>query len=82
MVRGPIQILKELWSKEENVPEVTTSYQYVLELQERLDETMKLAQAELERNQICNKKLCNWKAKKRTFQVEGNVLVLLPTVKS
>ena len=49
-VRGPVQILKELWSKEENVPEVTTSYQYVLELRKRLDETMKLAQAKLERN--------------------------------
>ena len=34
-VRGPVQILKELWSEEEEVPEVTTSYQYVLELQER-----------------------------------------------
>ena len=47
-VRGPVQILKELWSEEEEVPEVTTSYQYVLKLWERLDETMKLAQAELE----------------------------------
>ena len=44
-VRGPAQILKELWSKEENVPEVNTSSssQYVLELRERLNETMKLA---------------------------------------
>ena len=42
-VRGPVQILKELWSEEEEVPEVTTRYQYVLELRERLDETMKLA---------------------------------------
>ena len=25
-VRGPVQILKELWSEEEEVPEVTTSY--------------------------------------------------------
>ena len=31
-VRGPIQILKELWTEEVDVPEVTTSYQYVLEL--------------------------------------------------
>ena len=50
-VRGPVQILKELWSDEEDVSEVTTSYQYVLELRERLDETMKLAQDELEKNQ-------------------------------
>ena len=53
-VRGPVQILKKRWSKQENVPEITTSYQYVLELRKRLDETMKLAQAELKMNQICN----------------------------
>ena len=41
-VRGPVQILKELWSEEEEVLEVTTSYHYVFELRERLDETMKL----------------------------------------
>ena len=78
-VRGPVQILKELWSKEENVPEVNTSYQYVLELRERLDETMKLAQAELEKNHERNKKLYNRKTKKRVFQEGDKVLVLLPT---
>ena len=31
-VRGPVQVRKELWSIEENVPEVLTSYQYVFEL--------------------------------------------------
>ena len=56
-VRGPVQILKELWSEEEEVSEVTTSYQCVLELRERLDEAMKLAQAKLERNQGRNKNL-------------------------
>ena len=29
-IRGPVQILKRLWSEEEEVLEVTTSYQYVL----------------------------------------------------
>ena len=61
-VRGPVQILKELWSEEEEVPEVTTSHQYVLELRERLDETIKLAQAKLEKNQGRNKNLYNRKA--------------------
>ena len=57
-------LLKALWS-EEDVQGVTTSCQYVLELWERLDETMKLAQAELEKNQVRNKKLYNQKVKKR-----------------
>ena len=71
--------MKELWSEEEEAPEVTTSYQYVLELRERLDETMKLAQVELEKNQGRNKNLYKRKAKKRSFQVGDKVLVLLPT---
>ena len=71
--------MKELWSEEEEVTEVTTSYQYVLELRERLDETIKLAKAELEKNQRRNKNLYNRKAKKRSFQVGDKILVLLPT---
>ena len=38
-----------------------------------------MAQVELERNQIGNKKLHNTKAKKIVFQVGNKVLVLLPT---
>ena len=72
-VRGPVQILRELWSEEEEVSEVTTSYQYVLELRQRLDETMKLVQAELEKNQGRDKNLYNRKAKKRSFQVGDKV---------
>ena len=47
--------MKELWSEEEEVPEVTINYQYDLELRERLDETMKLAEAELEKKKKKNK---------------------------
>ena len=42
-MRGPVQILKELWTKETDVLKVKTSYHYVLELRERLDDTMKIA---------------------------------------
>ena len=77
-VRGPIQILKELWTEEADVPDVMTSYQYVLELQERLD-MMKMAQEELRKNQVRNKRLYNCKAKKQVFRVGDKVLILLPT---
>ena len=66
-VKGPVQILKELWSEEENVPGVTISYQYVLELRERLSKKMKLAQLEVKRYQTRNTKLYNRIAKKRVF---------------
>ena len=78
-VRGPIQILKELWTEEVDVPEVTTSYQYVLELRERLDTTMKMAREELRKNQVRNNRLYDRKAKKRVFRVGDKVLILLPT---
>ena len=56
-VRGSITILKKLWTGESESTEVKTSYQYVLELTERLEETMKLAQEELTKNQIRYKKI-------------------------
>ena len=46
-VRGPVQILKELWTDKTGGTEIKTSYQYVFELQKRLDNTMKIAQKEM-----------------------------------
>ena len=78
-VRGPVQILKELWTKETDVLEVKTSYQYVLELRERLDDTMKIALEELKRSLAKNKRLYDRGSKRRAFQVGDKVLILLPT---
>ena len=78
-VRGPGAILKQLWTKEVDQPEVKTSYQYVTDLRERLENTMKLAQEELSRSQRRYKKYYDRKAKKRSFNREDQVLVLLPT---
>ena len=78
-VTRPVQILKELWTKETDVSEVKTSYQYVLELRERLDDTMKIALEELKRSQSKNKRLYYWWTKRRAFQVGDKVLILLPT---
>ena len=50
-VRGPGTILKELWTKEVNIPEVKSSYEYVTELRECLEDSLKLAQEELEKSQ-------------------------------
>ena len=78
-MRGLVQIRKELWTKETDVPEVKTSYQYVLELRERLDDTMKIVQEELKRSQLKNKRRYDREAKRRAFQVGDKVLILLPT---
>ena len=78
-VRGPVQILKEMWTGETDRTEVKTSYQYVFELRERLDNTKKIAQEELLKSRKKNKTLYDRKAKRREFQEGDKVLLLLPT---
>ena len=78
-VRGPVQILKELWTGETDGTEVKTSHQYVFELQERLDNTIKIAQEKLLKSQKKNKTLYDRRSKKREFQEGDKVLLLLPT---
>ena len=62
---GPGMILKELWTKEVNIPEVKSSYEYVTELSERLEDSLKLGQEELEKSQKRYKRHYDWKAKPR-----------------
>ncbi|GFO27599.1 Zinc finger protein [Plakobranchus ocellatus] len=45
-LRGPMHILRELWTKEIEEPDVISSYEYVLNLRERLDDTPKIAHLE------------------------------------
>ena len=78
-VRGPMFILKELWTKELEVPEVKNSYQYVFELREKLEDTLKIAHEELQKAQQKGKHCYDRKTKVRKFQPGDKVLVLLPT---
>ena len=78
-VRGPMFILKELWTKEVEEPEVKNSYQYVFELREKLEDTLKLAHTELQKAQNKGKHYYDRKAKVRKFAPGDKVLVLLPT---
>jgi hypothetical protein len=48
-VRGPMAILKELWTKEIPDEDIKPTYQYVLDLRERLRETCKIAHEHLEK---------------------------------
>ena len=78
-VRGPMFILKELWTKEVEAPEVKNSYQYVFELREKLEDTLKIAHEELQKAQQKGKHYYDRKTKMRTFQPGDKVLVLLLT---
>ena len=78
-VRGPMMILKELWTKEGAEDEIKTSYQFVLELRNRLEETLNIAHEALRRSQANQKRQYDRKARTRTFDVDDEVLILLPT---
>ena len=78
-VRGPMQILRELWTKEITDPEIRTTYQYVLDLRERLEDTCNLAAENLKTAKKRYAKYFNRRARDRQMQVGEKALILLPT---
>jgi len=78
-VRAPMRISRELMTNEKVEPEVYTIYEYVLDLKDRLQSTCELAQIELQKSQIRQKKYYDRKTKFRTFEKGYEFLVLLPT---
>ena len=50
-VRGPIHILRELWTQDIDEQEMKSSCQYVLDLRQRLNDTLKLLTEQLEPSQ-------------------------------
>ena len=64
-VRGPLTILRELWTGMAIEDEEKTTYQYILELRERLESTCKLAHEELTRAKVSQKKHFDKKTKPR-----------------
>ncbi len=78
-VRGPVQILKQLWTEEIKQPGVKSSYEYIVDLRERMEEGIKLAHESLQQAQRRYKKYYDRKSKQRKFQEGDEVLMMLPT---
>jgi len=78
-VRGPMEILRELWTKEIPNQEVKTTYQYVVDLRSRFEDMCDIAHEELRKASSRSKKYFNRKAKSRKMKVGDKVLILLPT---
>ena len=78
-VRGPIAILRELWSGEVNDEQVLSTFQYLIELRERLEQTCQLARDYLEKVQFKQKTYYDKCARSHKFDVGDKVLLLLPT---
>ena len=74
-----MHILRELWTKDIDEHEVKSSYQYVLNLREHLEDTLKLAQEQLKLSQAKLKCYYDKRTRVRRFQPDDKVLDLLPT---
>ena len=78
-VRGPMSILRDLWSDRVANDEVKLTYQYVLDLRDKLDQTCKIALENLKTEKRKQKRYYDRKTKDRKFKVGEKVLILLPT---
>eukprot|EP00057_Strongylocentrotus_purpuratus_P000907 XP_001186509.2 PREDICTED: uncharacterized protein LOC754648 [Strongylocentrotus purpuratus] len=78
-VRGPLAILREMWTGEVDEPDTKTTYQYVLDLKDRLQLTCEVAQQNLSKSAERYRRQYNKKAKERKFEVDDEVLLLLPS---
>jgi len=81
-VRGPMAILRELWTQEEPDNDVRTTYQYVVDLRNRLEETCQLVKDCLEKASSKAKKHFDKKTRMREMQSGDKTLILLPTAES
>ena len=74
-----MQILRELWSVEETDEHARLTYQYVIDLRERLEKTCKLAQDNVRKLDIKQNAFYDKRARSRKFDVGDKVLLLLPS---
>ena len=78
-VRGPMQILRELWSVEETDEHARLTYRYVIDLRERLEKTCELVQDNVRKLDIKQNAFYDKRARSRKFDVGDKVLLLLPS---
>lgn len=76
-VRGPMDILHNIWTKEVEEDEIKTTYGYVLDLRERLEKTCEIAHQCLNEARQKYKRRYDRRARDRQFKVGDKVLVLL-----
>ena len=78
-VRGPMTILKELLTGQAVNPEIKNTYQYVVDLRDRIEQTCQLAHEHLQKATNKNKYYYNAKARAKNLNPGDLVLLLLPT---
>ncbi|XP_038062382.1 uncharacterized protein LOC119732846 [Patiria miniata] len=79
-LRGPMAILRDLWTTEHvEDEEVKSTYQYVVDLRERMEATCTMAQEELSKTSKRYRKYYDVRSRDRKFAGDDEVLILLPT---
>ncbi|XP_063586494.1 uncharacterized protein LOC134763893 [Penaeus indicus] len=78
-VRGPLSILHDLWTRDDLNDEIKSTYQYVLDLRSRLEESAQLASSHADVSGKMYKAYFDRSAKVRKLNEGDEVLVLLPT---
>ncbi|XP_069186398.1 uncharacterized protein [Procambarus clarkii] len=78
-VKGPLQVLRNLREGDDCTPETKTTYEYVIDLRERLENTCQLAREQLAKAKEYQKQTYDKKAEERKFSVGDKALLLLPT---
>ena len=76
------EILRQLFTNDQVQPEVKTTYQHVLDLRNRIQETCALVKSELANSQQRNKIQFDKKAKHRTLSVGSLVLLMRPVMQN
>jgi len=74
--RTHVAVLPDLWTGQDQDPEVKTTYQYVLDIRNRIEETCQLAQREIAKTHLENGKRFNKHAYLRQLKPGGKVLVI------
>ena len=77
-VRGPMDILKELCAGERTPDDVRNTYQYIVDLRNKLEDTCRIARENLEEAQGKYRHHYDKKTRDRSFIVGQKVYLLLP----
>ncbi|KAK7108528.1 hypothetical protein V1264_016261 [Littorina saxatilis] len=78
-VKGPMQILRQLWTEEGASDEAKTTAEYVTDLRNRIEETCEIARDHLAKAALRQAHHYDRNTKRRTLEVGAKVLLLLPT---
>lgn len=78
-VRGPLRGPLELWTEEEVETEVKNSYEYLINLKEKLSNTMEIEKEGILKSHRRQKIYYDKRAKAKNIKIGDKVLILLPT---